>query len=98
MFRLGPPIVRGGVFYRPTSFNPATGGTGAAEVAAPCQFLGAHVLWGSYLGLAPVVPGTENLLIRAGELAGVTSNSHYAGWARAWLRSAKAWARSGAGA
>ena len=26
------------------------------------------------------------------------SNSHYAGWARAWLRSAKAWARSGAGA
>ncbi len=70
-FRLGPPIVRAGVFCRPPSFNPATGGTVAVETTAACQFIGAHVFSGLYLGLAPVLPGTENLLIRAGELASI---------------------------
>jgi hypothetical protein len=73
VFRLGPPIVRSGVFYRPTAFNQSTGWTVAAEVAAPCKFIGAHIVSGGYLGLAPVVPGTENLLIRASELAAISS-------------------------
>jgi hypothetical protein len=73
VFRLGAPVVRGGVFYRPTAFNQSTGWTVAAEVAAVCRFIGAHILSGGYLGLAPVVPGTENLLIRASELAAITS-------------------------
>jgi hypothetical protein len=72
VFRLGPPLVRDGVFYRPTAFNAATGWTATVEIAANCKFLGAHVLSGGYLGLAPVVPGTENLLIRASELAAIT--------------------------
>jgi hypothetical protein len=73
VFRLGPPIVRAGVFVRPTAFNAATGWVASAEITAPCQFIGAHVLSGGYLGLAPVVPGTENLLIRASDLAAITS-------------------------
>jgi hypothetical protein len=73
VFRLGPPIVRSGVFYRPTAFNQLTGWTVTAEVAAACKFIGSHILSGGYLGLAPVAPGTENLLIRATELAGITS-------------------------
>lgn len=73
VFRLGPPVVRDGVFYRPTAFNQNTGWTVTAEVSATCKFLGAHVVSGGYLGLAPVVPGTENLLIRAGELAAIAA-------------------------
>jgi hypothetical protein len=73
VFRLGAPVVRDGVFYRPPAFNQSTGWTVTAEVTATCKFIGAHILSGSYLGLAPVVPGTENLLIRASELAAITS-------------------------
>lgn len=73
VFRLGAPIVRDGVFYRPTAFNAATGWTVTAEVNAACKFIGAHVLSGGYLGLAPVVPGTENLLIRANDLGAITA-------------------------
>ena len=73
VFRLGAPVVRNGVFYRPTAFNSSTGWTVTAEVAASCKFIGAHVLSGGYLGLAPVVAGTENLLVRASELVGVVS-------------------------
>jgi len=73
VFRLGAPVVREGVFYRPTAFNQATGWTVTAEVTATCKFLGAHVVSGAYLGLAPVVPGTENLLIRASELAAIAA-------------------------
>jgi hypothetical protein len=73
VFRLGQPVVRSGVFYRPTTFNQSTGWTVTAEVAAACKFIGAHVLSGGYLGLAPVAPGTENLLIRASELVGITA-------------------------
>jgi len=73
VFHLGAPVVRAGVFYRPPAFNAATGGTFAAEVTAPCQFIGAHILSGGFLGLAPVVPGTENLLIRASELVAISA-------------------------
>jgi hypothetical protein len=73
VFRLGPPIIRDGVFYRPTAFNQSTGWTVTAEVSAACKFLGSHVVSGGYLGLAPVVPGTENLLIRASELAAIAA-------------------------
>jgi len=73
VFRLGAPIVRDGVFYRPTGFNSATGWTVTAETSATCKFIGAHVLSGGYLGLAPVVPGTENLLIRASELIAISA-------------------------
>lgn len=73
VFRLGPPVVRSGVFYRPPAFNPATGATVTAEATTACQFIGAHVFSSIYLGLAPVVPGTENLLIRASELAGIAA-------------------------
>jgi hypothetical protein len=73
VFRLGAPVVRSGVFHRPTAFNQSTGWTVTAEVAASCKFIGAHILSGGYLGLAPVAPGTENLLIRASELAAITS-------------------------
>ncbi len=73
VFRLGPPIVRAGVFYRPPAFNAATGWTVTNEVLAPCQFIGAHIVSGGYLGLAPVVPGTENVLIRAAELAAIAA-------------------------
>ena len=73
VFRLGAPIVRSGVFYRPTAFNSSTGWTVTAEVTAACKFIGAHVLSGGYLGLAPVVAGTENLLVRASELVGIAT-------------------------
>lgn len=73
VFRLGPPVVRAGVFYRPPAFNTTTGWTVTAEATAACKFIGAHVISGGYLGLAPVVPGTENLLIRASELAAITA-------------------------
>ena len=73
VFRLGAPVVRSGVFYRPTAFNQSTGWTVTSEVSASCKFIGAHILSGGYLGLAPVLPGTENLLIRASELVGITA-------------------------
>ena len=73
VFRLGPPVVRSGVYYRPTAFNSATGWTVTTEAMANCKYIGAHVVSGGYLGLAPVAPGTENLLIRASELAGITA-------------------------
>ena len=73
VFRLGPPVVRAAVFYRPPSFNPAAGATVTVEVTAACEFIGAYVFSGLYLGLAPVVPATENLLIRAGELAAIAT-------------------------
>jgi hypothetical protein len=38
-----------------------------------CSFIGSHVLSGNYLGLAAVVPGTENLLVRASELVAVSA-------------------------
>jgi hypothetical protein len=66
VFRLGAPVVRDGVFYRPQT-------NAAPEVSAACRFIGAHVVSGAYLGLAPVQPGTENLLIRASELAAITA-------------------------
>ena len=72
VFRLGAPIVRDGVFYRPTAFNQSTGWTVTLEVNAACKFLGAHIVSGGYLGLAPVIPGTENLLIRASDLVAIT--------------------------
>ncbi len=73
VFRLGPPVVRDGVFYRPTAFNQSTGWTVSAEAMANCKFIGAHVMSGGYLGLAPIAPGTENLLIRASELVAITT-------------------------
>jgi hypothetical protein len=75
VFRLGAPIVRDGVFYRPTAFNAGTGWTASAELSAACKFIGSHILSGGYLGLAPVVPGTENLLIRASELVAIAAPS-----------------------
>jgi hypothetical protein len=73
VFRLGAPVVRDGVFYRPPAFNAATGWTVTAEVTAACKFIGAHVLSSGYLGLVPVVPGTENLLVLASELTAITA-------------------------
>ena len=73
VFRLGSPVVRDGVFYRPPAFNAATGWTITAEATAACKFVGAHVISGGYLGLAPVVPGTENLLIRASEVVTIAA-------------------------
>lgn len=73
VFRLGAPVVRDGVFYRPPAFNAATGWTITVEVTAACKSVGAHVISGRYLGLAPVVPGTENLLARASELAAIAA-------------------------
>ncbi len=73
VFRLGAPVVRDGVFYRPPAFNAATGQIVSAEVTAACKFIGAHVLSAGYLGLAPVDPGTERLLIRAPELAAIAA-------------------------
>ena len=66
VFRLGAPIVRDGVFHRPQT-------NVAAEASAPCKFIGAHVWSMNYLGLAPVAPGTENLLIRASDLLAITA-------------------------
>jgi hypothetical protein len=66
VFRLGAPVVRDGVFYRPQT-------NASAEASASCKFLGAHVMSDHYLGLAPVLPGTENLLIRASELVTITA-------------------------
>ena len=71
VFRLGSPVVRDAVFYRPPAFNAATGWTVTAEVTSVCKFIGSQVLSGGYLGLAPVVPGTENLLIRWNELTAI---------------------------
>jgi hypothetical protein len=66
VFRLGPPVVREGVFYRPQT-------NAAAEVSASCKFIGAHIVSGAYLGLAPVQPGTENLMIRTSELIAISA-------------------------
>jgi len=73
VFRLGPPVVRDGVFYRPPAFNSSTGWTVTVEAMTNCKFIGAQVVSGGYLGLSPVVPGTENLLIRASELAAISA-------------------------
>lgn len=73
VFRLGAPVVRSGVYVRPATFNASTGEMTAAEVNAACSFIGAHVVSAGYLGLAPVVPGTERLLIRSAELSGIAS-------------------------
>ncbi len=64
VFRLGPPLVREGVFVRPQT-------NAASEVSASCKVIGTHVVSGFYLGLAPVTPGTENLLIRASDLTAI---------------------------
>jgi hypothetical protein len=72
-FRLGAPIVRDASFYRPPSFNSATAELTSAEVVASCKFIGAAVLSINFAGLAPVVPGTETLLIRASELASIAT-------------------------
>jgi hypothetical protein len=40
---------------------------------ASCKFIGANIVSAGYLGLAPVVPGTERLLIRASELAAISA-------------------------
>lgn len=73
VFRLGSPVVRDGVFYRPPAFNAPTGWTVTVEVTTACKFIGAHIISGGYLGLAPVVHGTENLLIRASELVTISA-------------------------
>src|SRR4051812_17368181 len=66
VFRLGPPLVRDGVFVRPQT-------NAASELSASCKVIGTHVVSGFYLGLAPVTPGTENLLIRASELVAIAA-------------------------
>lgn len=73
VFRLGAPVVCDGVFYRPCGLNPATGQFVPAEAMASCKFIGANIVSANYLGLAPVVPGTERLLIRASELAAISA-------------------------
>jgi hypothetical protein len=73
VFRLGAPVVRDGTYYRPPTFNSATGQIVSLEAMASCQFVGAHIISAGYLGLAPVVPGTEKLVIRASELAAIAS-------------------------
>jgi hypothetical protein len=73
VFRLGAPVVRSGTYVRPPTFNSTTGQMISAEASAACSFVGAHVQSAFHLGLAPVVPGTERLLIRASELAVITS-------------------------
>lgn len=64
VFRLGPPMVQDALFVRPQK-------DASAEVRASCKTIGTHVVSGFYLGLAPITPGTENLLIRASELASI---------------------------
>jgi hypothetical protein len=71
-FRLGPAVVRDASFYRPPSFNAATGELTAAEVVATCKFVGGVVLSTNFIGIAPVALGTETLLIRASELASIS--------------------------
>lgn len=73
VFRLGAPVVRSGTYVRPPTFNATTGQMITAEVSAACSFIGAHVQTAGFLGLAPVVPGTERLLIRTSELTTITS-------------------------
>ena len=73
VFRLGAPIVSDGVYFRPPTFNSATGQMIALEATATCKFIGAHIVSAGYLGLAPVVPGTERMLIRASELAAISA-------------------------
>lgn len=66
-------MVREGVYYRPPTFNSATGEVTASEVSAACKFVGAHIQSAGYLGLAPVVPGTERLIVRSSELTSIAS-------------------------
>ncbi len=73
VFRLGAPVVRSGTYVCPPTFNSTTGQMVSAEATATCQFIGAHIVSAGYLGLAPVVPGTERLLIRASELAAIAA-------------------------
>ncbi len=73
VFRLGAPLIRDGVYYRPPAFNSATGQIIALEAMADCKFVGAHIAFAGYLGLAPFVPGTERLLIRASEMAAISA-------------------------
>src|SRR3954468_4829922 len=62
----GRPLVQDGLFVRPQT-------NASSEVRASCKAIGAHVVSSSFLGLAPVTPGTENLLIRASELVAITA-------------------------
>jgi hypothetical protein len=71
VFRLGPTVVRDASFYRPPSFNAATGELTASEVVTMCRFVGGAVLSADFVGIAPVVPGTETLLVRVSELAAI---------------------------
>ncbi len=73
VFRLGPAVVRAAVYVRPPAFNRATGWTENAEVSANCQFVGGQIQSANYLGLAPVVPGTEKLIVRASELTAISN-------------------------
>ncbi len=70
-FSLGPPLVRPGSYFRPPSFNPATGATTSVETVSLCSAIVAPVSSARYLGFTTVSPGTEILIIRASELLSI---------------------------
>jgi len=71
IFGLGGEWIRPVSFVRPVGLNASTGLTADVEVVASCQMLLLNYR-PMDLTFAPTVPGQEKILIRSGELAGVS--------------------------
>ena len=64
-FNLGPAIVKDATYYRPPSFNPATGHVESAELLAVVKAIIGPISFGTITFPAA---GFTKLFIRAGEL------------------------------
>jgi hypothetical protein len=72
VFNLGPDLVKDATYVRPASFAPATGVTASAESTAAVKILIATYRPRNFGFLVPQ-PNTDKILIRASELAAITS-------------------------
>jgi len=72
VFNLGPDLVKGATYYRPPSYNSATGTVVTAEVAAVCKILVGAIPRRQIAGFLIVI-GKEIVLIRASELVAISS-------------------------
>ena len=72
MFRLGGEWIKDATFIRPTGLNAATGLSSSSQTEMACKILclGFHPM---ELTLVKVQAGDEKILVRASELAGISS-------------------------
>lgn len=71
LFGLGGDLVKDGTYYRPPSYNPATGQVVTAEVVVACKIFVAVVPLRQF-GPWATEPRYELVLIRASELVGIS--------------------------